>query len=431
MSGKCTETMLLPSRQRNAGLSLIELMVALLLGVIIVLSLGQMFVNLSRNNQEMAKTNSQIESARFAMQFMRNDIVHAGFWDSYVPQFDDLSSTDTPDNDTAYGGLPGAIPEPCRPIAEWDVEAGVGADADYIPYRNQLLGISIQVYRDLTNVEIADCVNTVLYPPDGLIVDPQAETDVLVVRHAKICEPGVGYCDDDGTENHLYFQSSLCLDDIEAGNVFSLSTVTALLDRTCTGGVLAPRRKYVQSIYYVRQWANTPGDLIPTLVRSQFDLAGGALSQQPAVALVEGIERFRVELGIDDVTEPYLGVHAESPNGRPLDIADLQAAVLWDDEDNWDIPTNRGDGSPDGDFVHCPSEVGGCSLFQLLNVVVVKLYVLARSIEDTEGYVDTKIYTLGGSGDIGPFAGAQAGFKRHVFSTTVRLNNVSGRRETP
>lgn len=418
----------LSSRDRARGLSLVELMVALLMGSIIVLGLAQLFVNMSRTNQEMAKTNSQIESARFAMQFLRGDIVHAGFWDTYVPPFDDLSSTDTPAADTVYGGLPGAIPDPCRPIADWDEE---GTDPDYIPYRNQLVGVPIQVYRDLSNTEIADCVDDALYPPDGVIVDHVAGTDVLVVRHANICEPGVGYCEDDDTEDHLYFQAGLCLDDIDDDKLFSLSTVTALLDRTCTAGVLSPRRKYMQSIYYIRQWANTPGDGVPTLVRSQFDLVGGALAQQPAMALVEGIERFRVELGIDDVTEPYVGPHPESPGGRPLDITDLQSAIVWDDEDNWDTATNRGDGAPDGDFVHCPSEVGGCSLFQLLNVVAVRLYVLARSNEDTEGYTDTKTYTLGSSGAIGPFTGAQAGFKRHVFSSTVRINNVSGRRDTP
>jgi type IV pilus assembly protein PilW len=63
----------------------------------------------------------------------------------------------------------------------------------------------------------------------------------------------------------------------------------------------------------------------------------------------------------------------------------------------------------------------------LTNVAAVKLYVLTRANLATPGYTDTKTYTLG-STTLGPFSDS---FKRHVFSTTVRLINVSGRRETP
>ncbi len=44
----------------------------------------------------------------------------------------------------------------------------------------------------------------------------------------------------------------------------------------------------------------TADDGIPTLVRSEFDLADGTLAHQAAVPLIEGIEGFRVEFGIDN-----------------------------------------------------------------------------------------------------------------------------------
>jgi len=382
----------IPSRQRLLGLSLIELMVALGLGVVIVAALSQLFVNISRTNQEMANTNSQIESARFAMQFLQDDIAHAGFWDEYVPQFDDLSLTGIPSD------VPGAIPDPCKPYAEWD---DIG-DADYVGYRNGLLGIPIEI----TGGAPGTC--------GALIVNQVPNTDVLVVRHAATCEAGSGHCDDDGTvAGRLYFQPSYCNSDTK---VYSLATTYPLRAIDCVK--LAPRRKFEQSIYYIRSWANIVGDGIPTLVRSQFDVSGGALAQQPAVALVEGIQAFRVEVGIDDLSEPYTGF----PNGS---AANPGAAINWLDPDNWETPTNRGDGRPDGDFVHCPTAV--CSTADLLNVVAVKVYVLARANEVSQGYTDTKSYTLGGDA-IAPF---NDGFKRHVFGMTIRLNNVAGRRETP
>ncbi|MOA26271.1 hypothetical protein D3C78_1470510 [compost metagenome] len=76
--------------------------------------------------------------------------------------------------------------------------------------------------------------------------------------------------------------------------------------------------------------------------------------------------------------------------------------------------------------MHCPSV---CTVAELVNVVAVKLSLLVRSQAATQGYVDGKSYTLG-SQTVTPTS-AEAAFKRHVFSTVVRLNNISGRRETP
>lgn len=56
-----------------------------------------------------------------------------------------------------------------------------------------------------------------------------------------------------------------------------------------------------------------------------------------------------------------------------------------------------------------------------------KIYVLARSIEQSAGYTDARSYSLGGA-TLGPF---NDHYKRHAFATSVRLNNVAGRRDTP
>ena len=90
------------------------------------------------------------------------------------------------------------------------------------------------------------------------------------------------------------------------------------------------------------------------------------------------------------------------------------------------LPSNRGDGVPETPFVRCTTAVP-CTAAQLANTVVVKIYVLARNSASTAGYTDAKTYSLG-STTLGPF---NDGFRRHVFQTTVRLNNISGRRATP
>jgi len=165
-----------------------------------------------------------------------------------------------------------------------------------------------------------------------------------------------------------------------------------------------------------------PGDGVPTLVRSRFDVGvGGNLEHLPAEPLIEGIEGFRVELGIDDVSETGADVEYRDPaTGAPV-------AIEWVDPESRTSAINRGDGVPDGNFLRCTT-LAPCNLGELLNVTAVRMHVLARSPQESPGYTDTKTYTFGGAGNLGPF---NDGFKRHLFVTTVRLPNIAGRRITP
>jgi prepilin-type N-terminal cleavage/methylation domain-containing protein len=454
-----------PARSRaQSGFTLIELMVAITISLLIMLALVTVFTNLSRNNAEMAKTNVQIENGRFAIQLLQDDIAHAGFWASYVPQFDDLSSRATPAlTSVTDGTVPTSVPDPCLEynLTNWTPE-----------YKANLLGIPVQGY---------DAVPTSCAT---VLPNQRADTDVLVVRHADTCAatlPAAPNCEAYAAGN-LYFQASLCSSTAQAGGTntirlsaasssnaadyvgkiiritggtgkgqsgtiiaydgatkdatvdtawptgkipdntssYSLDALNYIFDttghtatnRNCT--TIADLRKFVSNIYYIRDHAVTPGDGIPTLMRSQFGLTGPmpALKQQDAVAMIEGIEGFRIEYGIDNVSDRPAAVNYAQP-------------VDWADPANLVSPTNRGDGIPD-QYVRCTS-AAPCTVAQLTNVVTIKLHVLARSKERSPGYVDTKVYTLAGT-TVGPF---NDNFKRHVFTSTVRLTNISGRRETP
>jgi len=383
------------------GISLIELMVALTLSLIMVAALAELYVNISRGNQELTKTNSQIENARFAIQFLQNDVVHAGYWGTYVPGFDDLTTTEIP------ADAPDQVPDPCLAFTTpWSTE-----------YIESLLGIPVQVYDAVPGT----C--------GGIITDRVAGTDILVVRHASTCVPGDANCEPEIAGN-LYFQGSDCEDEIDLGFPYALDTVVANFIRyerdcdggsgttppTYTSGTVAAKRKFIQNIYYIRDYANTEDDGIPTLVRSRFDLnaAGTAVGQQPAEELVQGIEQFLVEVGIDNLSDSGAAVN-------------YTQAIAWADPDNLVSPSNRGDGIPDGSFIYCGAS---CNAAQLTNVVAIKMWVLARTDDTTPGYVDTKVYQMG-SNPIVSVDPVDKNFKRHVFSATVRINNVAGRRETP
>lgn len=461
---------------RARGFTLIELMISMVLSLLILSAMVGIFVNTSTSQREMEKTNGLIENGRTAAQLLEDDLVHAGYWGGFVPQFDDLSLT------TAPADVPSAAPNPCQPFNTWNSS-----------HRNNLLGIAVQADEVL--------------PIGAACVAPltqKAGTDVLTIRHVETCVPGVGNCPADAA-GRLYLQLSSCKAEKNVGtaqgaasntlvlsanasttsniyNALTLRTISGtgagqvnsviaynggtwtatmsqpwsiipdnttryafeymlgttsfpLHKKDCAGagtpaslpissGTIADKRRYISNIYYVHEYPHPdqPGDVIPTLVRSQFDVSGGTLAQQAPVALIEGIEGFRVVLGIDDVSD----------SGDPVNPA---AAIVWGDPSVKTSPTNRGDGAPD-EFVRCTLATP-CTTAQLTNVVAVKLYLLVRSRDRTAGHLDDRTYCLGERNadgacpDANTIAAANDNYKRHVFSTSVRLTNISARRETP
>ena len=383
----------------SRGFGLIELMVSIVIALVIIAALVAMFLGTSRNNREMATTSSMIENGRFAIQILESDVVHAGFWGTYVPQFDDVTADGVP------GDVPAGVPDPCL-----EYNAANWIDA----YIAELLGIPVQAY-DSGQVDAGDVCAEVLDPGGTGAPNMSPDSDLLVVRHAQMCVPGDGGCEADAA-GQVYMQASLCPDDAAQYVFGQTGTATFDLRRMNCGVVTNPanltgKRKFISNLYFVRTV-----DGVPTLMRSTFTLpaGGGTPAHQPPVALVEGIDAFRVEFGVDDV----------SGTGDPVNYA---VATEWQDEDTKEMPTNRGDGIPDGDFVRCDTATP-CGVDELMNVTAVRIYVLARSREPTQGYTDTKTYSLGAGTTLGPY---DDGFKRHVYTTTVRLPNISGRRERP
>jgi len=319
------------TRHPQRGFSLIELMIALTIGMLIMAALGALLLSITRNNSELAKANAQIENGRFAIQLLQSDLVHAGFWGELRP------------------GVPAAIPDPCLAVASWDAA-----------YKANMLGVPVTGYSSST---VPGTCTTV--------TGAQTNSDVLVVRHANTCVTGSG-CEGDTTANPddgPHIQVSRCTTSAPPEAAYVIDPTTSpLKNKDCT--TTADRRKVVSNIYFVS------GN---TLMRSA--LVDGVYATQP---LIDGIEALRFEYGID----------------------------------------STGDGSPDGSYLSAPPT----TLADLRNIVAVKVHVLARNLEATPGYKDTKAYQLGNAATI---SAANDGFKRHVFSTTVRLVNPSGRREVP
>jgi type IV pilus assembly protein PilW len=239
----------------QTGLTLIELMIALTLGMLVVSAVVAAFVNSSRTRDEVERTNQQIENGRYAMQVLGDDLRLAG----YLAEFN-----------IAQAGLPApaAKPDPCA----FDLATLTAS-----------LPLHIQGY---DNGAALTCLS-----------DVRPNTDILVVRRASTCVSGAANCAT--VAGAPYFQASLCNSATELGSAnvndqYRLDTNTASLDRhrkDCT--TLAATRQYVTRIYFVAN-NDATGDGIPTLKRAELGAGGFSI-----VPIAEGIENLQLEHGID------------------------------------------------------------------------------------------------------------------------------------
>ncbi len=439
--------------RRQAGFTLVELMVGLALGMLVMAALTALLINVNRNNGELARNTSIIENGRFTMQMLEQDLSHAGYWGGFVPAFDDLSYP-APGR-TYKSDAPDAAPDPCLGYSStnWTTMTSSSVSVGHI---QRLVGTPVQVYAvdsSGTTPSIGTCGSTWLQ-------NLQPNTHVVFVAHAAPCTVASSSDEDCTAETGaLYFQRGNCTDSsstyftafpyymLAAATDASLSNFTQR-NRGCSAAAttrgtgknnLAPAYKLSWHVYYVRNYSVTSGDGVPTMMRRSFKLVSGTPAWAGAEALIEGIEGFRVELGID----------GKSRTGAAVALADFIDEVNWSAAADRTSPTNRGDGSPES-FTQCGST--GCSAVQLVNVTAVKLYVLVRATTPTASFRDGKTYTLGDTGGggvclLGSAAtgtgcialakptNCQAGtvntcdYRRHLYTRAVRLTNISMRRE--
>jgi type IV pilus assembly protein PilW len=244
-----------------------------------------------------------------------------------------------------------------------------------VPTLNSAMSLPVQGYDDGAVVP-------------GCLADVRAATDILVVRRASTCAVGTAGCDPQGAGD-VYLQASGCATEFSAGTYYVLDSNVPSLNlhqKDCVTAALL--YQYRTHIYFVAN-NDKPGDGIPTLKRAE--LGAGTFNIVP---LVEGIENLQLEYGLDT-----------------------------------NVPTT---GSP-AIYTADPNTYNGCAPATCVsywrNTVAVQINLLARNQTPTQGYTDTKSYTLGltaagGPNIVGPFNDS---YKRHTYSTVARLYNPAGR----
>ena len=318
-------------RKRQSGFSVIELMIAMLLSMALAGAIIAVFVNNSYSFNQDENIGRMQDDARHAMREIAFDLSMAGHYaDLHIP------------SSVSYdGGL--TIGTDCGPAGEANwmyraTEPGTGNS------------LSITAVDNATNASVSAAYSCFA---GGELQDG---TDVIAIKRVAGAEATAL------SGNRAYLRTNGTV-----GVLFSGTAPTAP-----PVAVAAPRAdwEFRPSIYYIRQFANAPGDNIPTLCRKVLRGAGPSMRTE---CIATGIENLQIEYGIDT-----------TQNGQPNVY------------------------------------LGNPTLTQLQDVVAARIFLVARTTEIDSRYTNTKTYSVSNSPDFVP----NDSFHRRVFSTSVSIQNI-------
>jgi type IV pilus assembly protein PilW len=323
--------MTLTRRRSQSGFSVVELMIAMLLSMALSVAIVSVFVNNSYSFKQDENIGRMQDDARHALREIAFDLSMAG-------HYADLHIPDTVSYD---GGL--TIGTDCGPAGEvnWmyrTTDTGTGNS------------LSVTAIDNATNAAVTAAHSCFL---GGEVLDG---TDVVSIKRVAGAEAAV-----------LSARGAYLRTNGTVGVLFSGTAPTA------PPVVIGPPRAdwaFRPSIYYIRRFANAPGDNIPTLCRKVLLGAGPSMVTE---CLATGIENLQIEYGIDATQDGQPNVYLTNP-----------------------------------------------TLAQLQDVVAARIFLIARTTEIDTRYTNTKTYSVSNAPDLVP----NDSFHRRVFSTSVSIQNI-------
>jgi len=315
----------------QSGFTMVELMVALVLSMTLSVAVVSVFVNNSHSFKQDDNISRMQDDARHALREIAFDLSMAGHYAELH-----LPDVVTPDGALGIG-----------------IDCGPAGEVNWM-YRTVAAGtdnsLSITAVDNASNADAAAAHSCIAA---GELLEG---TDVVSIKRV------VGSSSALLRNGGIYLRTN--------GTVGLLFRAPAPAAPAITVALPRSDWEYRPSIYFIRQFANNPGDGIPTLCRKVLNGAGPSMVTE---CLATGIENLQIEYGID-TTE---------------------------------------DGTPD---TYMPSP----TLAEMQNVVTARVFILARTTDIDTRYDNDKTYSISNSPDFLP----DDSFHRRVFSTSVTIQNV-------
>jgi type IV pilus assembly protein PilW len=262
------------------GLSLIELMIAMTLAMVLSAAVITVFANNRHGYNQGENVQRMQDDARHALREITFELSMAGHYGDLL----------IPGSVTADGGL--TLTKDCGPVGapEWMYQT-------MQPGTDQFLSVvALDNATPATAAANFSCISGSEF---------QTGTDVVSIKRVAGKRAGAL------TSGQVYLRTN--------------GTVGLLYQEPLTGAptvpVPAPNAawEYRPSIYFIRTYANNPGDGIPTLCKK---VLRGASPGMTTECLATGIEDLQIEYGIDTTDDGFANVYMPNPT-----LANLQSVV--------------------------------------------------------------------------------------------------------
>ncbi len=242
-------------RFKQQGMSLLEAMIALSVGVFLLGGVMVTFSSMRATTSETMGIGEVQENGRLAISILRRDIEHSGFWGQYQSQLssDLLAVPAAPASDCSGGsnsGNDGSFPVASN-WAFWSIWATTPSSASVL----------------------------------GCIDDALSGSDVVQIKRAISNPTNVA----DFRSNRFYLIASSSSAAIVSGAADASSY--PVIDN-------ANNWMYQHVVYYIGN-TDLDGDSIPTLMRKRLIVGNGGAASIASEPVIDGIENIRLMFGID------------------------------------------------------------------------------------------------------------------------------------
>jgi type IV pilus assembly protein PilW len=246
-----------PAAQR--GLTLIEFLVSIALGMVMVAALATLIADQSGNRAEVDRAGRLIENGRYAVRTMADDLQMAGYWG-------EVGSV------AAFAGA--GLPDPCLTTAV-DLNSAMGLHVQGYDYPS---GAAAAGYNATGAAPTFSCLSNIK-PGTDIVAVRRAEPDTVAATTAGLLiQTGL----DSATQNFSYV--------LKAGGS---ATDFPLVKKDLL--TAANIRKVAVRIYYVSTCnVCSPSDGIPSL--KMYEVVDNVTR---TLVLAEGIENLQIDYGVD------------------------------------------------------------------------------------------------------------------------------------
>jgi len=291
------------ARKRQGGLSLIELMVAMTIGVVLIFGASQVYIN-SRNAYGISEGVARLqETARYAMSVIEPDVRMSNYWgllkgaaviSNQMPQ---TAGVNAPVASTAAANVCGR---------NFAVDLSTNLQGDNNAY---VISATKQAGCD----SLSDLTTGVTWTST-----PVTTADTLTVRRASVFD-----------SNPTAGQLQICSTRI-AGQLFSdgnrpVACNTAAIGLADAAAVSKIENLIVDTYYVDRNSQQQAG--LPSLRRKTVVSVGGAIQFRDQ-EIIPGVEDMQVQFGIDPAGNTGVATRYVNPDGVPAG-AQIVAVRVW------------------------------------------------------------------------------------------------------